>query len=827
MAGSAPSKNLDTEIAIAIENRDVGALEQMLDRLVRVSKKDATTAFSPALELKPAARNWLIADEEEGVFGDVAVATANKITRAKRRVQYELKVLGGFDGLRIASDGDSWFLYPVVLHDIIDVLSGDADKAVLSVDGAGDEVANMLAAREYDGALRTTNGHVLLFSAGGNDLLGEGRLLDVLKPFSANAAPADLLKEAVLRQRIEAIVGNYREVVRDVGRSHPGVTVIGHGYDISFPQPGGKWLGQALEKRKIPRDVGRQIVGLIVGRFNEALAETARNFANYRYIDLRARVGLDQEANWYDELHPTNEGYARAADCFREVLDTIARERAPEAAPLAAVRRAVVGRDRQPSWPTIGARSMRPMREAARATIVIDPGHGGSVNLACSDANHAVGPVHGLLEKNLTLDVALRVKRIFEANGRHGCILTREGDENRSGHDRADVARGNDAAVFLSIHFNASAGHNAQGTETWVHARADNSGTSAELCRAVQAAVRRATGLADRNSLHPPHFIKKANFCVINPANHADQTAAALVEVSFLDRADEEQRLTRDSYREEIAVAIVSGIESYLGAESADGAEAAALAEIELQDGASYYAERSSALSLSPARSNERATVVPWQRHTRSGALDLFGRPSTSTGDAGGDFEACEFLRVPIGDAPDFARAATNERYASEIVAAMFGGAESQFDFDAFGRFIGGLGLRHFAPIEFLFLGAGNAAGAGRCAGTNALPPAELWDSIANTARMLDDIRERLGAPMRILSAYRNEDYNRCIGGERGSLHMRFNAIDWTCARGTPEDWLEAAQQARASRREFLGGVGFYPEKRFIHIDTRGREANW
>src|SRR5690348_14093497 len=47
----------------------------------------------------------------------------------------------------------------------------------------------------------------------------------------------------------------------------------------------------------------------------------------------------------------------------------------------------------------------RARRKTIMATIVIDPGHGGSEDLLGSSANHAVGP-NGTLEKTLTLDVA-------------------------------------------------------------------------------------------------------------------------------------------------------------------------------------------------------------------------------------------------------------------------------------------------------------------------------------------------------------------------------------------------------------------------------------
>jgi N-acetylmuramoyl-L-alanine amidase len=487
------------------------------------------------------------------------------------------------------------------------------------------------------------------------------------------------------------------------------------------------------------------------------------------------------------------------------------------------------------------------------AKIVIDPGHGGTTDLLCSDANHAKGPVHGTLEKTLTLDVALRVKGEIERHGGHILALTRESDINVAGADRARKARDFDADVFVSIHFNASDGHNAQGTETWVHALASNTDDSARLCRAVQAGLVRATGLSDRNRHHPPHFIKKAAFCVLNPNHHKEKTAAVLAEVSFLDRADEEERLLRDSYKDEIAIGIVDGIESYLGVrpevelamedaggevEDAVGLQAAA-AGVTVADlvGAGSWAQRAEPRAVGgyalPEEASERPAAAP-----RSGGYARLASAGRSPAkrmmaeslsadvrrmSAQSENDVYEFSSSPIGDAPDFSSAG-DQAAAQSIVETMFAGPEADdFDFAAFETFIHSLGLNHFTPVEFLFLGASNESGT--CAGRNTLPARSLWPNIANTALMLDRIRAQLGAPVRILSCYRNEAYNACISGAGGSFHKRFNAIDWRCSTGTSAEWRDVARSVRNSDSRFKGGIGFYSS--FIHIDTRGVNANW
>jgi hypothetical protein len=127
-------------------------------------------------------------------------------------------------------------------------------------------------------------------------------------------------------------------------------------------------------------------------------------------------------------------------------------------------------------------------------------------------------------------------------------------------------------------------------------------------------------------------------------------------------------------------------------------------------------------------------------------------------------------------------------------------------------------GIRYFSAKELFYLGASNAD-----LQLNSIPPRELWTNIIPAAHALDVVRMRLGKPIRILSAYRNEAYNRAIGGERNSFHTRFMALDFTADAPTHE----LARLAKAVRKDgiFSGGIGIY--RSFIHIDCRGYSANW
>lgn len=405
------------------------------------------------------------------------------------------------------------------------------------------------------------------------------------------------------------------------------------------------------------------------------------------------------------------------------------------------------------------------------AKIVLDPGHGGTAKVGGSSPNNAKGPT-GLLEKTVTLDIALRAERLLKAAG-HDVTLTRRTDVNLGLAARAGVAKAQKASVFLSIHFNGF-NANAQGTETFCDL--DHTPASAALCRAVQPVLFKATGLEDRNK----GGVKTQGLGVLKRTSHAPGTAACLVEVSFMDLPDEEARLKTDAYREKVAKALSTGIGNY--------SATAGMTESMLPSHPARYEDGFVALeSAQPRRQKARKKDE-------------------------GTFDRSEFAIIEIG-----------EGLSEAALAAMKVAEAAGFDGAAFQDYVDTLGLRHFSAAELLFLGASN--GGGPCAGTNRLPPASLWRNIGATAQMLDEIRERLNAPCRILSCYRAAHYNSCIGGETNSYHMKFNAIDFRCASGTAAEWHAVARQVRSSSPRFKGGIGKYSS--FVHIDTRGANADW
>ena len=107
----------------------------------------------------------------------------------------------------------------------------------------------------------------------------------------------------------------------------------------------------------------------------------------------------------------------------------------------------------------------------------------------------------------------------------------------------------------------------------------------------------------------------------------------------------------------------------------------------------------------------------------------------------------------------------------------------------------------------------------------NSIPPKKMWKQIGPTLKVIDQLSNNIGLPIKeIVSAYRSPEYNKAVRGNRGSYHMTNQAIDVVFNKSA---WrvAKAARNLRDKNKIFEGGIGTY--RGFVHIDTRGKNADW
>jgi N-acetylmuramoyl-L-alanine amidase len=168
-------------------------------------------------------------------------------------------------------------------------------------------------------------------------------------------------------------------------------------------------------------------------------------------------------------------------------------------------------------------------------TVVIDAGHGG----------HDRGGIPGqrVAEKDMTLDVALRLRNILSASG-YNVVMTRSSDVFIPLAGRVAIANSYRNAVFVCIHFNATPRSGASGIETYFYSR-----DSLPLASAIHYYV--AGGAPTEN-----RGVRRRGYYVLRKTN----IPAVLVECGFLTNPTEAAYAQAGSYRQKLAEEIAAGV---------------------------------------------------------------------------------------------------------------------------------------------------------------------------------------------------------------------------------------------------------------------------
>ncbi len=214
--------------------------------------------------------------------------------------------------------------------------------------------------------------------------------------------------------------------------------------------------------------------------------------------------------------------------------------------------------------------------------IVVDAGHGGH-------DTGTIGP-DGVMEKDIVLDVALRLGRLLETRLGADVIYTRDDDTFIPLETRTAIANEHQADLFISVHANSSSDPTARGVETYylnftsnadaLEVAARENAVSQKSIYELQDLVKKITlkdkieesrelaadvqeslysGLATRHSSLKDRGVKKAPFVVLIGAN----MPSILAEISFVSNPTDEAKMDTPEYRQKIAESLYKGIAKY------------------------------------------------------------------------------------------------------------------------------------------------------------------------------------------------------------------------------------------------------------------------
>ncbi len=216
-------------------------------------------------------------------------------------------------------------------------------------------------------------------------------------------------------------------------------------------------------------------------------------------------------------------------------------------------------------------------------TIMIDPGHGG--------VDNGTTGRWGTKEKDITLDIAKRLKARLERSGKYNVLMTRDTDVTLPLNKRVEMAAAAKADLFVSVHLNYLPSKPINIIETYYFgpssdakvlklAEQENAGSSyglsdfkeiigkigetmklqesRELAALIQTKL--FMNIKREDGVTYDFGVKRAPFVVLLGVD----VPAVLTEVSCLSNSEEEIKMNRESHRENIAHYLEAGILDYL-----------------------------------------------------------------------------------------------------------------------------------------------------------------------------------------------------------------------------------------------------------------------
>lgn len=195
-------------------------------------------------------------------------------------------------------------------------------------------------------------------------------------------------------------------------------------------------------------------------------------------------------------------------------------------------------------------------------TIVIDPGHGG-IDGGTHDGR-------GFLEKDINLEVALKVKSYLKASNAK-VIMTREKDvslENKSNlnssryrrdlNARKSIVNNNNTDVFVSIHVNANPRDRSdRGAIVFYYPNAEE---SKKLAQSIAGSINNMVykEYLNLSSINTPVYPR--NLYILRET----KTTGVLVEIGFITNPQDKKLLQDEEYKKRMAIAICNGVIEYL-----------------------------------------------------------------------------------------------------------------------------------------------------------------------------------------------------------------------------------------------------------------------
>ncbi len=264
--------------------------------------------------------------------------------------------------IRIYAEGDSWFLFPTFVKDIIDWLKKNDNYLIFSDAFGGDWITNIIYEGQYVEGLTIHAPDVFLISGGGNDLVGNERMAVMVsnkdnqqEKYTVETLPKEidveksnliLSAQKYINKEFYAFIWTmkaqytmlFKGLYENTSKFKDMISIT-HGYAYPYPKKGnnfswryplqpivnallgsGKWLFRPLMiKGILDPQLQRAIVMTFIYEYNEMLIAVANKFDKVYHIDCRDIP--KSQLDWYDELHLKSHKNKEVALRFKQLIE--------------------------------------------------------------------------------------------------------------------------------------------------------------------------------------------------------------------------------------------------------------------------------------------------------------------------------------------------------------------------------------------------------------------------------------------------------------------------------------------------------------------------
>jgi len=233
---------------------------------------------------------------------------------------------------RVLTEGDSWFHLPIGTN-IVDHIEDLTNYNLLRTENSGDEIMQIMSGKQkvkLRGYLSKYDFDALLFSAGGNDIIGAD--MDELLRIPKGAQDDYYLIKERVDNKMKILECVYKDLIAIRDDYSPYTTIMVDCYDYIIPSDfpaklfgiipvSGPWVKPMLEAHKC-NDLNRQklVVKTLIDTFADMLQRLSEENERFVFVDTRGTIG---ENEWQDEIHPNKVASEKIAKIFIEEIQKL------------------------------------------------------------------------------------------------------------------------------------------------------------------------------------------------------------------------------------------------------------------------------------------------------------------------------------------------------------------------------------------------------------------------------------------------------------------------------------------------------------------------